>query len=263
MQPFYDPDYYDAGWFDAQDNQGAWFDEDWALLSSPPPDEPYILQSADFAAGTATDTADITLPSTPTVGNELLLAVGYYVPATIVTPSGWILIDDYHYNNVGIALFRRTVVGGDGTVWSLIVTSGSDYLGAAMMEVVGGDLSAVQIANNGTNGSGTHTTGSLTPSTIPTLPVAFGSQDDAAAVSSDNVTAPGGWTIIERAFPDFHSLYVIPKDTLTSDTSTAQSAAITGVDTGSDFGSTLILIPIPSGGGGVTTGLFLPLMGVG
>ena len=217
------------------------------LLSAPPPSL-YIVQSADYAAGAPTNAISITLPSTPTVGNELLFAVGYLVNTTLSTPSGWTLIDDYHYNNVGVALFRRTVIGGDGTSWTPTVTSGSDYLGAAILEIAGGDLASATVNNNGTNGSSTHTSASLTPGSIPTLPIVFASQDDAAAAGSDNITAPAGWTVDERAFPDYHSLYAISKDALTTDTSTAINAAITGVGTGSDFGSTIILVP-ESGGG--------------
>lgn len=212
------------------------------------PSEPYVLQSADFAASVVTNVASITLPNTPTVGNDLLLAVAYFVSVTRSTPSGWTLIDAYEINGVGIALYRRTVVVGDGAVWNLTVTTSTDFLSAAILEIVGGDLASAQFGHNLTNGSGTHTTASLTPTTIPTLPIVFASQDDAAAVSSDTITAPSGWTVEERAFPDYHALHVIAKNVNTTDTSTAISAAITGVYTSTDFGSTIVLIPVPSSG---------------
>lgn len=209
----------------------------------------YVVQSGKFASSGATNAVNITLPDTPTVGNELLLAVAYLTFMTLATPSGWTLVDQYEFNGVGIALFRRTVVGGDGTNWTPTVTSGSDFLGAAILEIYGGDLSAAQIGNNSTNGSSSHATASVTPGTIPTLPLIFASQDDAAAAGSDAVAVPTGWTAHERAFPDYHSLYAFGRDNLTTDTSTGITATLTGVNTGSDFSTTIILIPQAAGGG--------------
>lgn len=204
-----------------------------------------VQHGASSTVGQPSDTATVTLSSTPSSGNLLVAGVGYFVAgvAPPITPAGWTELNKYEPTDAGIVTYYKVAGGSESTSYAF-TTTGSDYMAAAMYEVSGQHASAPFTPSvvNANNSGTSHTTGSITPTTLSCLALTFLSPDEGAISGSDVATVSAGWTINRRVFTDFHPMYAASRNALTTDTTTAINTTFSSLAGGGPNSSVIMLI---------------------
>lgn len=217
-----------------------------------------FVQSAKYTGTTAQTNMTFTLGTTPVVGNQLYMICMYWTGDNpFLVPSGWTLADKYEQTTTGIAIIQRTVQSGDTTSWNLTVLSTADQNSGEMVEV-SGVSGTLQFSH--AQGSGTAVTGAtITPATLNTLAFAFVMSMTTAG--SDTTVTPSGYTKDQAILSSFQPGWGFHRSTLTSDTTTALTPAVTGLPSGTNA-MTQMLVP-GQAATPATTPKTLALMGIG
>lgn len=209
---------------------------------------PSIVQHTSNTGVTTTDIS-FTLGSTPTVGNLLVVAVSFYTGVDpILAPAGWkIALFNEDDTTAGAVVFERRVATGDGTSWTLTVTTGADTLAGAMYEITGqASTQYIRQIVNSHDSTGTATTldtNTLVPHALNCLALAFVSTDSGSGGGADTATVGAGWTIDERPYPSVHPLWAAHRNTLTSDTSSQISATFSSLQASVSVAIILLIEP--------------------
>lgn len=175
------------------------------------------VQAASARSNTSTSSITVTLGSTPTVGNVLVFVGGceQAAPSTFDTPTGFTKLDD-NYNlchgisssagggNKGLQVWYRIVESGDGTSHTVALSTSSDKLMGAIIEVSGAGVPVMRSApfssTSGVFFSGQNVT---VESTSYALVMGF-----IANSTSPTITAPTGFTDLVNDTDTIQSLYV-------------------------------------------------------
>jgi hypothetical protein len=217
-----------------------------------------FVQSAKYTGTAAQTNMTFTLGTTPVVGNTLYMICMYWTGDNpFLVPSGWTLADKYEQTTTGIAVIQRTVQSGDTTSWNLTVLSVADQNSGEMVEVSGvnGTLQFSHVQGTGTSVTGA----SVTPSTLNTLAFAFVMSMTTAG--SDTTVTPSGYTKDQAILSSFQPGWGFHKTALTADTTTALTPAVTGLPSGTNA-MTQMLVP-GAGAASPKTPKTLALMGTG
>lgn len=221
-----------------------------------------VRSASNSAAGSRS--ISVSMGGTPTNGNLLVFALGYYTGVDPVsTPAGWTLQGLNDPSFAGLAVFTKVASGESSTLTFTNILAGSDDLSAAIYEISGQAATGFVNQYGATNSSsaGSITTASLTPSVASCLALAFASPDETAAAGAQAVTVSSGWTKDHAPWPDYHGLVAAHRNSLTSDTITpiTNTFGAFSATTGPKVASALLIAPATGGGGPAAGGGFFQI----
>lgn len=202
---------------------------------------PTIRQEATGKQGSAgpSVTVSVTLGSTPTPGNYLLVTLAQYSSdlTAIPTPSGFTEINQAEVTNGGfpttaslwLGWFYREVQAGDGTSWSFVEDMPAAILGmAAMYEIENLDIASVQF-DAGDVDNGVLTYSGSAPFDCLVITSAYAIPGLGQTLSNDNSGTNwspsfAGWTLDNTIYDSTDTYY-----------GSMSTAYVTGVSNGSNI----------------------------
>lgn len=222
------------------------------------------VQSTSYNSGSGISaTGTLVFTTTPTVGNLLVVGLGYAGPKhPSAAPSGWTLLDDLEAGTSAWLTTYYHVVGSSEANSYTFTTTGGDYYGIVGYEISGQATTGFINQHAIIAGSASPTnTPAVTPSVIGTLPLAFIAYNDGTAANATAATVGTGFTLDQNPQPQYHSMAGAHGNAVTTDITTAISAAFSWfVDT--NVSSTILIAPTSGGGGTVVSISTALLMGV-
>lgn len=221
---------------------------------------PSVVQSKS-AVNSDSGTKDLSLNSTPTVGNLLVAVLSYSQYATsrtVTPPAGFtqaftpVSGSANSSDTDSIGVWFKTVEAGDGTSYVFTINGAStDANSGGMYEIANADNTspinnyATDVTTLGANFT-TATTPSVVPSVIGCLPIAGITGDNRQTVYG-SITS--GWTTDIISEGTYHPSYAAHKNTLTTDTTTGINTTFTVSGSQPDAGGamfTLLIAPRPA-----------------
>jgi hypothetical protein len=153
--------------------------------------QPTITQTATEVASATTTSASVTLSSTPTAGNTLIMVASNGKGFTSL-PAGFTQAASVLNPNTGVIIGTRTVQAGDSKTWTTTASS-TVYLSIILYEI--SNFGAIDQLNTASPGQSPYTAASVTPTGSNTLVIACGSSNAGTGSSYTNTMTTSGWTL--------------------------------------------------------------------